>query len=336
MTTCEFFEAGDLLLEATRLRKDERIVVSIQNQDYIAIEFRYHRSCYRDYTSKKSLDILKKTEDVNELSPYDFAAQQMIDYVQEKVIDGYEIILMSELKEMFMKFLRDKEVTSSDYRSSKLKSRLQKHFGDKLGFRHPRYRAESDIIFSDAIPKGMVVEQNLKLVQPEISLEQNDPNEAHMSESNTVFHASNLTIPVLAYNMLNMLAWMLTYSSEFSDQVNFKVPTDEVTHRRILSIWQEMIFTSSEVVVKPPKHIALSVSVKSMTGSAELVTILNRLGHGVSYFKLEEYETAVAEKQIERQQSGIVLPSNCYHNILATLALDNDLLEEGLHTVLME
>ena len=222
---------------------------------------------------------------MNELSPYDFAAQQVIDYVQEKVIDGYEIIRMSELKDMFMKFLRDKEVASSDYRSSKLKSRLQKHFGDKLGFWHPRYRAESEIIFLDAIPKGMVVEQNLKLVQPEISLDQNDPNEAHMSESNTVFHASkviqstikeaknefswppapedldesNLTILVLAYDML---AWMLTESSEFSDQVNFKIPTDEVTQRRILSIWQDMIFTSSKGVVKPPKHIALPLSVK--------------------------------------------------------------------------
>ena len=92
-----------------------------------------------------------------------------------------------------------------------------------------------------------------------------------------------------------------------------------------------MIFTSSKRVVKPPKHIALPGSVKSMTDSAELVTILNRLGHGVSYSKLEEYETAVAEKQIERQQGGIVLPSNCYHNIPATLAWDNnDLLEETL------
>ena len=60
LTTCEFFEAVDLLLEAARLHKDERIVLSIQNQDYIAIELQYYRSCYCDYTNKKSLDILKK------------------------------------------------------------------------------------------------------------------------------------------------------------------------------------------------------------------------------------------------------------------------------------
>ena len=356
LSQCETFEAGNILLEAARVRKDERIIVSLQDQDCISIELCYHRSCYRNYTNKKSLEILqrKSAEITNYTSPYDFAAQQIIDYVQEMVIDGYEIIRMSELKDMFIKFLKDKEVTNDDYRSYKLKLRLQKHFGDKLGFWHPRYRAESEIIFSDAIPKGMVVEQNLKLLQPETSLDQNGVKEVNTTESYTIFHVSkavrsiiketkhefpwppapeflnesSMKIPNLAYNML---AWMLTDSCEFSDEVDFKVPADEITHRRILSIWQDMIFTASKGLVKPPKHIALPVSVKSMTGSSELVTILNRLGHGISYTKLEEYETAIAEKQIERQQGGIVLPSNCQHDIPATLAWDNnDLLEETL------
>ena len=285
LSQCETFEAGNILLEAARVRKDERIIVSLQDQDCISIELCYHRSCYRNYTNKKSLEILqrKSAEITNYTSPYDFAAQQIIDYVQEMVIDGYEIIRMSELKDMFIKFLKDKEVTNDDYRSYKLKLRLQKHFGDKLGFWHPRYRAESEIIFSDAIPKGMVVEQNLKLLQPETSLDQNGVKEVNTTESYTIFHVSkavrsiiketkhefpwppapeflnesSMKIPNLAYNML---AWMLTDSCEFSDEVDFKVPADEITHRRILSIWQDMIFTASKGLVKPPKHIALPVS----------------------------------------------------------------------------
>ena len=106
------------------------------------------------------------------------------------VIDGYEIIRMSEIKDMFMKFFKDKEVTSDDCRSYKLKSRLQKHFGDKLGFWHPRCRAESEIIFSNAILKGMVVEQNLKLLEPETSLDQNGVKEVNTTESSTIFHVS--------------------------------------------------------------------------------------------------------------------------------------------------
>ena len=58
---------------------------------------------------------------------------------------------------------------------------------------------------------------------------------------------------------------------------------------------------------------------------------MSRLRHGISYTKLEEYETVIAEKQIERQQDGIVSPSNCQHDIPVTLAWNNnDLLEETL------
>ena len=124
--------------------------------------------------------------------------------------------------------MKDKEVTNDDYRPYKLKSSFLKNFGDKLGFWHPRYRAESEIIFSDAIPKGMVVEQSLKLFQPEISLLQKRVKEAYTTESSTIFHVSkavrsmiketkhefsrppapeclnelSMKIPDLAYNML--------------------------------------------------------------------------------------------------------------------------------------
>ena len=43
----------------------------------------------------------------------------------------------------------------------KLKSRLIKRFGDETGCLHPRHRSESEIVFSDAIPKGQIIEENL-------------------------------------------------------------------------------------------------------------------------------------------------------------------------------
>ena len=196
LSQCETFEAGNILLESARVRKDERIIVSLQDQeDCISIEVCYHQSCYRNYTNRKSPEILQRKSaentNTNYTSPNDFAAQQIIDYVQEMVIDGYEIIRMLELKDMFIKFLKEKEVTNDDYRSYKLKSRLQKHFGDKLGFWHRRYRAESEIIFSDAILKDMAVEQNLKLLEPETSLDQNGVKEVlNTTEYSTIFHVS--------------------------------------------------------------------------------------------------------------------------------------------------
>ena len=64
------------------------------------------------------------------------------------------------------------------------------------------------------------------------------------------------------------------------------------------------------VVALAPKHIALPMTIKSNTGCAETVTLLNRLGNGISYSYIEELETAMAMRQVKRYENGSVLPSN--------------------------
>ena len=62
-----------------------------------------------------------------------------------------------------------------------------------------------------------------------------------------------------------------------------------------------------------------------------MVTLLNRFGHGVSYSKLEETETAMAERQINKHESEDLIPSNCQRSIFSTFAYDNNMLEEILN-----
>ena len=45
-----FLFTGGLLLEAAKALQDESILAKIRGQDLVAIEVRYHRSCYKDYT----------------------------------------------------------------------------------------------------------------------------------------------------------------------------------------------------------------------------------------------------------------------------------------------
>ena len=76
------------------------------------------------------------------------------------------------------------------------------------------------------------------------------------------------------------------------------------------------------------KHPRLGMSVRHLTGSAELVTFLNRFGHCTSYSVLLELETAMCSS-IEQQQSAIpplVVPDQ---NSFIYLSWDNfDLTEE--------
>lgn len=79
-----------------------------------------------------------------------------------------------------------------------------------------------------------------------------------------------------------------------------------------------------------PKHVLLPRAVKNLTGSTEVVSILNRFGHGMSRSQLQAIENDLAEKQLDKE-IGVCLPSNCQPNVFATFCWDNnDLSEETL------
>jgi hypothetical protein len=56
-----------------------------------------------------------------------------------------------------------------------------------------------------------------------------------------------------------------------------------------------------------PKHVLLGMSLRHITGSAVVVTMINRYGHCQSYPKVLELDTAIA---YDIQRSDTLLPSN--------------------------
>ena len=54
------------------------------------------------------------------------------------------------------------------------------------------------------------------------------------------------------------------------------------------SFAQDLVFGVTRGKIKPPKQILLSYAVKTLTNNVELVSILNRYGHGISYSQLED------------------------------------------------
>ena len=69
-----------------------------------------------------------------------------------------------------------------------------------------------------------------------------------------------------------------------------------------------------------------------MTGNVELIKVLNRFGHGISYSQLEEIDTALClQKLANGDESGVAIPSNMIPGIPTNLAYDNiDRIEETL------
>ena len=64
------------------------------------------------------------------------------------------------------------------------------------------------------------------------------------------------------------------------------------------------------------------MAVKNMSGSKNLISLLNGLGHCISNNMLYEHDTALAELQIKRGENFI--PSSIKPNIHCTLVWDNN------------
>ena len=94
---------------------------------------------------------------------------------------------------------------------------------------------------------------------------------------------------------------------------------------------QDIIHAATNSQVKTPKHIGLAVTIHHLTGSKEVVTLLNRMGQCSSYDNVEIVNTAWAREMVARSQQTGVIPSNITAGPFVQFAADNnDFNEETL------
>ncbi|KAK3735621.1 hypothetical protein QZH41_007397 [Actinostola sp. cb2023] len=102
----------------------------------------------------------------------------------------------------------------------------------------------------------------------------------------------------------------------------------EKKQRIASSIAQDICKAATNGQWMMPKHLLLGMSLRHLTGSAEVVSILNRLGHCTSYSGLLELETAIC-KSIDDKESTIPSTIDPSKNVVTHLCWDNfDLREE--------
>ena len=98
------------LLRAARIRNDERVLLQIEGRDTIALEIKYHRSCYKEYVRHETLSRLEdqncQKEDTSTTS-YKKAFTSLADYVQNEIISEAKVISMSQLLELFVSYLAE-------------------------------------------------------------------------------------------------------------------------------------------------------------------------------------------------------------------------------------
>ena len=79
------------------------------------------------------------------------------------------------------------------------------------------------------------------------------------------------------------------------DKVDVSAPiaSNATDQRHILAIAQDLIYATTHGLAKTPKHIGLAKSVRHVTGSKFVVTMLSRFSHCCSYDDIEVVDTSL-------------------------------------------
>ena len=89
------------------------------------------------------------------------------------------------------------------------------------------------------------------------------------------------------------LRWMI-----MNDDVEVEFESscsNDADEREVLCLAQDAIHCSSHGLVKLHEHVGLAMFVPHMTGSKQLVSILNRMGHCASYDEIESVDTGLTK-----------------------------------------
>ena len=358
LTRCSTIEATNLQ-KAAQDNNNEALLLQIKDQDCVAIEVKYHNSCYRDYTRYLTKQPTTEKNDVS----YSEAFEIFCETVKTRLIENKEIMRLKRLTEMFVKQVNATHGTdASSYKTGNLKSRLAKKF-PQLCFITPHMRSQGDIVYVNDISTEVLVEEQKVLRESVLSTthsEQDSTTEDEMhnepvavkktspdnlglrnayvtalelrNEINSVKSsapwpptAEHLNLQaaeaVVPWRLYNFLAWTIGASEE-PDVEKFVRVGKDTTHRKLLSISQDIISLSSNGRKLMPKHMSLAMAVRHLSGSAQLIGLLIGFGHSVSHSVVLNHDTALAEQEMMKGDDA--MPSTIQTGQPITIVWDNN------------
>ncbi|XP_041466296.1 uncharacterized protein LOC121416845 [Lytechinus variegatus] len=346
LVRCETLTGGQLL-KAAEIRKDEHMLLQIREKDLVALEVRYHRSCYLSYCKvvKPRIENNLPFKQIYELSYSRFCQ----DIIEQRIIRGQEILRLTKLLKLFVKTVKEVEgLEAGSYKSANLKRRLKESY-PVLCFSRPSRQYESEIVFVESLHVEDVIESAVADVSSEESQSESDgsmrPTKVRSDQQilRSLYTAAGiiknalegvdlkttwpptsdyLTIEqskrLVPWQLFNFLAWMSGVNQEPKEDM---VDVSHDDERKILSLAQDIMYLKTKGRCVLPKHNALGMAVRHLTGSAKLIGILNGLGHSVSRPVVLEHDTALAKRQLALGHA--ILPDGI-QPIFTTLVYDNN------------
>ncbi|KAG5879756.1 hypothetical protein JTB14_027042 [Gonioctena quinquepunctata] len=94
-------------------------------------------------------------------------------------------------------------------------------------------------------------------------------------------------------------------AESLDDRPHFSEKNSTQATTQVISICSDIIYAVTKGACKPAKNVTLGLALKSITNSRQVITMLDKYGHTISYNLAEELETEVIYTSV---QDSKVLP----------------------------
>jgi hypothetical protein len=343
LTQSADLRADERVQNAALIKADQRIM-ALTSREIVAAEAHYHVTCYKSYvkvtnpSSKKSAEGHSPPADDEYRTKVNAGMELLCKYIRGDLFLHPRIIPLTYLTSKLESHLVDMGVKITESTKNHLRRNLEAEFGDNLHFfnfkRNVYIRPSSlsaDTIASDYLAmknkcddltdankcERVMIQTALLLrnsMREQIKGQIWPPRPAELTDN-------YVDLPGCVTEFLKLL---------FGGSQ--AAPSDRI-NRLSWSIGQDILYAVTNGQAVTPKHILLPWAIKTMTGNVELIRILNRLGHGCSYTRLEEVDTALCMEKLKDSEDseGPPLPKGMHPEVPTVLAFDNiDSLEETL------
>ena len=332
LVKCVTKTAEDSIKEAASKKQDEHILGKVQDIDLVAREVHYHASCRKDYTreAERHGTAPKDEDEIRKQTAHKAAFDYIVKYVKESIFEGANVERMTMLKEKYQQFMLENspQFYNKDYKTENLKHKLEKEFGKDIQFWQPNYRSE--LVYSSHVPKGQAVESAFEVAASDSKRLQ----EAALVLRRLIHTAYEESVkcpwpPSATFLKSGAIGPPACVKQFFSVVLTGKSQDiSEVNSGRVNSFSQDICQAATRGQWVMPKHLLIGLTLRHLTGSAQVVTLIHRLGHCSSYSSILELETAMC-RDIEERDSLIPLAILPHQNIVTHFCWDNfDLLEE--------
>ena len=234
------------------------------------------------------------------------------------------------LKEKYLLYLEHyPPIHNPNYKMYKVKNKLDKYFGHRVKFWAPNYRSE--LKYSDLLPVGQAVEAAFEIAATEERFLQEAAMMLKRQLMGAKRNAAVLPWPPTAAQLVSKENKPPPILINFLSHLLCGKPFKDISSKMEKTVdccVQDICYAMNQGECKMPKHVLLGITLRHMTGSAELITLLNHFGHCQPYSQVE-LETAICN-QINTQE--FLLPatiSSMMNNVILHFSWDNfDLSEE--------